>query len=432
MNKNLLKALPVLMAAAVAAPLLTCGTAHAIPAFARQVKTECSTCHTIYPELTEAGSNFKKNGFVWGHKAVKKPAAGDSKEYLLISAIPEYVPVSVSATLNASYDEWRGKVVNGKEPYGKSADKFDFVARAVKLQAGGNMGEKVGFWMSYNLYSAQDAPFDSNTQNVVANNVPDLVEAYGVGRHLLGTPFNLKAGRFQPGVSLWEKNDKTTIAEYSTTHGAAGNSLFSLDAPGDGAELNAALTPRIFVTLGGIKRKNVSNGDAYISARYKFGGTDFSGKDAELNLEDDAFTNYLIATVGAFGYSGTNQVGLSKQINHFYRTGAEGDITFKKLRAKLAFVYGEDNAAVINASGSNSWTESTAYSAEASYYISKSMIPTLRYERIEQPQYVGNRNRYIAAFTYGPLENIKIVGEVKVDDNGSSHTVYNLALVGAF
>ena len=409
MNKRFMKALPGLLAAAVVAPLLTSGTAHAIPAFARQAKTACATCHTIMPELTEAGANFKKNGFVWEQKGAAKEA-GAEKEYLLLSTIPEFVPLSLSVDLGAAYDD---KLEGGK--------KFDFAARSVKLQAGGNFGEKVGFWASYKLYTEASEKFDNTMYaNVAPNSLPDLIEAYAVGRKLFDTPVNFKVGRFQPGVSLWEKEDRTTLSEYATTATSAGDSLFKLDAPGDGAELNAVVLPRLFVAAGGIKRKNVSEGDFYLSAAYKLMGEDFNSRAAEN-------PNHFSATVGAFGYSGTNLVGAAKEKNHFYRAGVEGDLAYMHTRAKLAYFMGEDKVAAAGAK-----VEPTVVSAELSCLCGKQFMPAVRFERVEQKQVSVREYNYIGAITYAPLQSLKIVGEVKYTDAGSTNTTYNLGLTGAF
>ena len=45
--------------------LIWTGTSSAIPAFSREHNTECTTCHTLFPELNEYGQAFLKNGFVW-------------------------------------------------------------------------------------------------------------------------------------------------------------------------------------------------------------------------------------------------------------------------------------------------------------------------------------------------------------------------------
>jgi len=37
--------------------------AQAVPSFARQMGLDCNACHTMFPELTPVGRNFKLNGF---------------------------------------------------------------------------------------------------------------------------------------------------------------------------------------------------------------------------------------------------------------------------------------------------------------------------------------------------------------------------------
>ena len=46
-------------------PVLLPRHANAIPAFTRLYKTECSSCHTIFPQRNEFGDAFQKNGYVW-------------------------------------------------------------------------------------------------------------------------------------------------------------------------------------------------------------------------------------------------------------------------------------------------------------------------------------------------------------------------------
>src|SRR5664279_5709039 len=94
-------------------PFVCTPKAEAIPAFTRQYKTECSTCHTIYPELNEYGQAFLKNGYVYtveqesgkggetpatsdkGEIAQKQAGQGNNREALLLAGIPEWLPLSL-------------------------------------------------------------------------------------------------------------------------------------------------------------------------------------------------------------------------------------------------------------------------------------------------------------------------------------------------
>jgi hypothetical protein len=75
--------------------LLLSTPAAAVPAFARQTNMACSTCHTIYPELTPFGRQFKANGYTMTTtkqvSAVEENEAG--KRVLL--ELPAYVPLGV-------------------------------------------------------------------------------------------------------------------------------------------------------------------------------------------------------------------------------------------------------------------------------------------------------------------------------------------------
>src|SRR6266513_5216809 len=82
-NRRVISVLPLLLALAL--PFVFIQKARAIPAFTRQYRTECITCHTIYPDLNEDGQAFLKNGYVYAAKPVSEkagetPEKGDGAE----------------------------------------------------------------------------------------------------------------------------------------------------------------------------------------------------------------------------------------------------------------------------------------------------------------------------------------------------------------
>jgi len=52
-----------IMVPILGALLLASAPVHAIPAFARQMGVECTTCHTVYPQLNAFGREFKLTGY---------------------------------------------------------------------------------------------------------------------------------------------------------------------------------------------------------------------------------------------------------------------------------------------------------------------------------------------------------------------------------
>ena len=85
----------LLVAAAV---VLHAETAWAVPSYARQTGMACSTCHTVFPELTPFGREFKLNGYVLDNMKQVRGITIDRQETLALNYIPP-----LSAMLQVSY-----------------------------------------------------------------------------------------------------------------------------------------------------------------------------------------------------------------------------------------------------------------------------------------------------------------------------------------
>ncbi len=68
--------------AAALALLLSVGTAHAVPSFARQTGPSCNVCHSNPPQLTAFGRDFKLRGYVLSDTTAADKV-GTSKSLLL-------------------------------------------------------------------------------------------------------------------------------------------------------------------------------------------------------------------------------------------------------------------------------------------------------------------------------------------------------------
>ncbi|HXE96591.1 MAG TPA: hypothetical protein VN642_09310 [Dongiaceae bacterium] len=431
---------------ATSAILLLPDPAQAIPAFTRQFKTECFTCHTIFPELTEQGDNFRRNGYVWLEtKGTAKPAAKkdekkdgkkglNEREYLVLSSLPDYVPLSIIGTFNASYADNRPE---------NEGNRFDLATRAVVLDAGGSFNDKMGAWISYNLFS--EGMFNHVTggsalnANVPSNNIPDINEAFVQARHLFDSPVNVKVGRFTPTLSLWKTTNKTSLASpMATTSYRVGDSPFYVNAATDGAELNSILGGRLAVAAGMVKVKDQRNLSGYGSIQYKLGGADFEGHEAAVNMDaEESIFDYLTVTLGGYGYAGSNNPGAFRQLNNFYRYGFEGDVRYQKYRVKLASAFGtDDNSLVSNAfPNGGQWINknSQVYAAEALYLFGSQFIPSFRFEYEDNG--TTNTRRYIPTLAYAALQNAKLVLEYKRENtsgNSMDNNTVNLALTATF
>lgn len=418
---------------AVCAGLLaiSCTQAHAIPAFTRANKVECSTCHTIYPELNEYGEAFQKNSYVYfgkGNQAAKGkdaadalgaapgepaterhaeaavPSGGEAKpEGLLLAAIPELLPISFTASINAAYNH-------------NAANELDLSTRALKLHAGGNFREKAAFFATYVAYSENTSSITGTTSSTPTNNNTDINELFFIWRHAFDTPVNIRVGRMQPKLSLWKSNNRLSVtnsfAPYSYT---VGISEFSIEQPQDALEANAILGNRFFAAAGVVNRKHQNTKEGYGHVSYKIGGADFLGNEPEVDLEkEESVFDFLTATIGVYGYYGKNgtpntTAGVAPVQNQYYRTGVDLEILYKLVRLRLAGVLGEDDNAFLTASPTG--IRSYAAAVEGEYTFRKNLVGAFRFEyQDDGREFV---RRYIPTLGYTPLQNVKVALEYK-------------------
>lgn len=68
MTKLMRKCLGIVVVWITMGPLwaMSSSPAYAIPSFTRQTGMQCATCHTVFPELTAFGRQFKLRGYALG------------------------------------------------------------------------------------------------------------------------------------------------------------------------------------------------------------------------------------------------------------------------------------------------------------------------------------------------------------------------------
>src|SRR5450631_3008222 len=71
---------------------LYASAAQAVPSFARQTGMACAACHTVYPELTPFGREFKLNGYVTDNLKQVTGIDVENNQTLSLNSIP---PLSV-------------------------------------------------------------------------------------------------------------------------------------------------------------------------------------------------------------------------------------------------------------------------------------------------------------------------------------------------
>lgn len=472
MNKRFLRTLPGLLAVAFLSVLCNSGTSHAVPAFARAYKIECTTCHTIAPELNEYGDAFLKNSYVYVGKATKtlkkkdvapSPAAtsetptteapkvmgaGDSSklsklkagamgvdgaakaptaepavsaaepadsasEGMILAGIPEQLPISFTGSINYFTGD-RRNIVGGNE--------VDFAARSFKLHAAGNFRDTIGFFATYVAYA--EGAGNDNTSSTPSNAGSNINEFFFQWRNLLGTPVNLKAGRMQPKLGLWKTNNKLSVTNdyvpYSYTVGQ--KSVFSIQQPQDALELNTILGKRLFLAAGIVNRKGQNEKDGYGHISYKFGGADYLANEPDVDLtKEESILDFLTVTVGSYGYTGKNgKFNSNDQKNSYYRIGLDTELLYKNYRLRMLGGYGVDDDATPDFTPT--LVRSKAFTVEGEVSLLVNLIVAGRFEYLQEVAkhetalFADRYSRsYIATLGYTPLENFKLSTEFKYE-----------------
>jgi hypothetical protein len=387
--------------------------AQAIPAFSRHYKTECTTCHTLFAQRNEFGEAFRKNGYVWpGDKPSKQAQAQTEEERklneaLLLAGLPTLLPVSLQATFDISHDR-------------KAEDRYDFKNYEVELFAAGTLRDTIGFFMN-EVIASSEAPGET-----------ELEEAFVIWRHALDAPINVKGGKLRPDVSIWKSNNWLIESKPATVQDING---FALKDPQNGIELNAVLSPRFFAATGMVDRTiGTTSGpepldqtakEYYGHVSYKIGGTDYRGKESDIDFEKESIWDFLSVSLGAFGYNGKTFDDTDNSTHNFYRTGLEAGVVYKKLSIMLGWVQGQNK--YIN----DQTKKSAASSAEIDYLFTSKLMGLLRYDVVSVDEEPSVRH-FIPAIAYSPVQSSKIVLSVDQEKAASNNTTAMLRAQIAF
>lgn len=384
--------------------LLAAETSKAIPAFSRKYKTSCATCHIAFPKLTAFGEAFRRNGYQFpdgGDAAATKEepvsmgAEGNKRAFpdaIWPSTIPGSVPISIVAELEAIYTP--------KEP-----QKWDFspLEGEFALIGGGTIGDDIAFFSEVEVV---DDAIEIERANIIFSNL-------FWGNTAM---FNLKIGKFEPGVFSFSNHRRISPA-YGITTGKLGDNKWSLESTQKGIEVNGVIGDgRLGYNLGLVEgRKNVANSqkDYYVHLAYKISGMRLDGvvpEDAAVSQgasqpwQDNSFT------IGGFVYSGSatldgSSAGVPDVNDEFTMVGGDVNIWYDRLNVISAFTIQSDEKPLVNRLTVKS--DLTSFMVEASYIVYPWLIPLARYETAKVKDATNSDTRIISAIQFLVRANVR-------------------------
>jgi hypothetical protein len=141
--------------------LLLSPSSYAIPAFARQYGTSCTTCHVDFPKLNDFGKAFKDAGFKFpkdDESFLKSPpimlGAPAQAELWPHTVYPGVIPglPPIGLRFNTFYQQVSGNRNNFNSilpagTVGTFIPKTDFQAGLFSIFTAGNFGSGIAFWV---------------------------------------------------------------------------------------------------------------------------------------------------------------------------------------------------------------------------------------------------------------------------------------------
>jgi len=411
--------------------IFACGavqSASAIPAFARQYGTSCSTCHVDFPKLNDFGKAFKDAGF-------KFPK--NDEDFIKVP------PVMLGAA--AQKDVWPHSIFPGTIPglppiglrfntffqvYGKNRNNFtagttgtvipptDFQPGLFSIFMAGNFGSGIAFWVDDDI---------SVGGSGAAGGLGDgYLKFHNIGRlfKLPNDSLNLRVGQFEIdlpfsparswNLSGWDIYDEANLGALNGMSPQNVSNAFAFSTPGQGVEISGGHTYRGYHYSLAVLNQNTSGSTAdganvspvvgiFSDSNFK----DIYGRfQYRFNLERDPASRNEIQAAGAIGprdhtylqlgtfyfygrsvqrFQGETAVLTARE--PFYRTGGDFSFNYRTFNLFGLYMYGHDKNLLVNADGTGFFSGAPAHFSggflEADYLALPWLMTIMRYDRVQ-------------------------------------------------
>jgi hypothetical protein len=401
---------------------------HAIPPFARQYGTSCSTCHSDFPKLNDFGKAFKDAGFKFpknDEEFMKIPpvmlGAPAQKEMWPKAIYPGTIPglPMIGLRFNTFFQVY-GKNRNNfapPSPGSPGIPRTDFQPGLFSIFTAGNFGDGIAFWV--------DEDFSVGGSNSAGGLGDGYLKFHDIGR-LLKLPkdaLNLRIGQFEVdlpfsparswNLSGWDIYDQANVGAANGL-GPGVNNSFAFSAPQQGVEISGGHTYGGYHYSLAVLNQNTSGttaaGDNISPQVGIFSDSNF--KDLygrfqyRFNLERDTASRNEIQAAGATGPHDHTYLQLGSYYFYgrsvqranvesgtltarepFYRVGGDFSFNYRTFNLFGLYMYGRDQSQVLNEGGTGLITAPAAHFSggflEADYLALPWLMTIMRYDRVQ-------------------------------------------------
>ncbi len=323
--------------------------AAAIPAFSRMFGQSCSACHNPFPQLNQAGEEFRLSGytrFEGGTAIPKVPPVTAGK-----LSLPGIVPLSISATLGFDYHRVEERSRETGQTTSTSPNSFNL--EEIELLAGAPLAKYVSFFLDFALAETE---FEEGKFTLEGPDVP-MMAAVSFNNLFVDDLLNLLVGAYELPVGFSPEHRRLSIAPYEI-YEASAPMLLGLEGPRSGVasekEIFMLAESQLLAELYGnaySERLGVSN----LYVRYHLGTSNDSNVNADNNESKSVFgrlsVTFMDQTLGFFGmYSPdvldkTPPAGFPRASSSVTRFGPDLHLRFfdERLTVKLQHLWARDS-----------------------------------------------------------------------------------------
>ncbi len=419
--------------------------AQAVPSFARQTGLACTSCHTVFPELTPFGRSFKLHGYTLTGIGQISAESSRSVSALTLNTIPP-----LSAMLQVSYTHVQNS------PPGRQNDDVQFpqefslfyagaisdhagsFAQMTYEQASGNFG-----WDNTDIRYANDTADHRVHYGLTLNNSPTVQDLWNTGP-VWGYPWSGPGDAAPAGPSvepfigsenfvalnsgglgvygMWNETIYGELTLYRSAHvGTA--------AP-DGGSNQTIIGVAPYWRLAW--QHSGSNGDNLMIGTYgmwaKFHPSDVTGpRDRYVDMALDTQYEHFMSS----GDSVSAHAAYTHEDQDLHSTGTIESLNFDSVKLDGTYHWGSHATGTLGYF--NTWGNSDAYYPDYVNSDGEPLNPTASGADKFSPDSSG----WMAQLSYHPWENTKLTiqytGYNKLDGSSSSHnttdnnTLYFLA-----
>jgi hypothetical protein len=154
----------------------------AVPSFARQTGMACTACHTVFPELTPFGREFKLNGYVLDNMKQIKGITIEKSETLALSYVPP-----LSAMLQVSYTHTNKAVPDSSAdlPNNLAKDGDLLFPQQASLFYAGKIAEGLGAFVQLTFSGVDNSFAIDNTDIRYAHHLSPSGPSWATGKDLI-------------------------------------------------------------------------------------------------------------------------------------------------------------------------------------------------------------------------------------------------------